>query len=238
MYLGFKTETVIVAGQTTANVSLQDDVDTLEEVVVIGYGTQKKSHSTGSISKVTNKDLDQIAVSRVDEALVGQVSGVNIQTTDGQAGAAPTITIRGIGSVSGDATPLIVVDDVVVDPDFLTNLNMNDVESFEVLKDAASASIYGSKGANGVIMITMKSGKEGKVTVSYNAYTGLKTGMKSDAYGTTLGEWADYQLAENGALSSYTEAQLQISEAGGTDRSWQDVAIGSGVITSLSLIHI
>ena len=233
--MGFKTKSVIVAGQSSIDVVLEVDTESLEEVVVVGYGTQKKSHLTGSISKVTNDDLDQIAVSRVDDALVGQVSGVNIQATDAEAGAAPTITIRGVGSMAGDSTPLIVVDGVIVDSDFLGSLNMNDVESFEVLKDAASSSIFGSKGSNGIIMITMKSGVEGKPKFTYNGLTGLKSGRKSDAYGYTTQGWADQQLAENGVLNNYTAAQLQIVEATGIDRSWQDVLIDGGVINSHSL---
>ena len=233
--IGFKNKSVTVTGQSIANISLEEDANILDEVVVVGYGTTKKSHLTGSISKVTNEDLDQIAVARVDEALVGQVSGVNIQATDGQAGAAPTITIRGVGSVSGDSTPLIVVDGVIVDGDFLGSLNMNDVESFEVLKDAASASIFGSKGSNGVIMITMKSGVEGTVKINYSAYTGIKTGRKIDAFDTNLADWAAFQLEETGGLEDFTRAQLQISEATGTDRTWQDVFVGQGTITSHAL---
>ncbi|MGJ8548956.1 SusC/RagA family TonB-linked outer membrane protein [Winogradskyella wichelsiae] len=230
-YLGFATQLVTINGQTTLNVTLDEDASALDEIVVIGYGTQKKSHTTGAISKVVNDDLGQIAASRVDDALVGQVSGVNIQATDGEAGAAPTITIRGVGSMAGDSTPLIVVDGIIVDSDFLGSLNMNDVESFEILKDAASSSIYGSKGSNGIIMITMKSGVEGKTRISYNTYTGFKEARKSDAYGTTTKEWADMQMQENGVVSVFTQAQLQT----GTDRSWQDVFFDGGTITSHAL---
>jgi len=230
-YLGFGTQLVTVNGQTTINISLAEDTSALDEIVVIGYGTQKKSHTTGSISKVVNDDLGQIAVSRVDDALVGQVSGVNIQATDGEAGAAPTITIRGVGSMAGDSTPLIVVDGVIVDSDFLGSLNMNDVESFEILKDAASASIYGSKGSNGIIMITMKSGIEGKTKITYSTYTGFKEARKSEAYGTTTHEWAQQQMDANGEVSIYTQAQLQT----GTDRAWQDVFFDGGTITSHAL---
>ena len=229
-YLGFKNQVVTINGQQTLQIVMEEDSNVLDEVVVVGYGTQKKSHLTGSISKVTNEDLEQIAVSRVDDALVGQVSGVNIQATDSEAGAAPTITIRGVGSMAGDSTPLIVVDGVIVDSDFLGSLNMNDVESFEVLKDAASASVFGSKGSNGVIMITMKSGVEGKVRINYAGYTGLKTGRKSEAYGTTLSDWAEKQMDEVGYLSNYTKIQQAI----GTDRAWQDVLIDGGIINSHS----
>ncbi|MGJ8743464.1 SusC/RagA family TonB-linked outer membrane protein [Polaribacter sp.] len=230
-YLGFKAKQVPFVNQKTINVALEEDANVLDEIVVIGYGTQKKSHLTGAISKVKNEDLDQIATSRIDDALVGQVSGVNIQSTDGEAGAAPTITIRGVGSMSGDSTPLIVVDGIIVDSDFLGSLNMNDVESFEILKDAASSSIYGSKGSNGIIMISMKSGVEGKTQINYSTYTGYKTARKSDAYGYTTKAWAAQQLAEGRELSIYTQAQLQI----GTDRSWQDIFFDGGTITSHSI---
>ncbi|WP_372757487.1 SusC/RagA family TonB-linked outer membrane protein [Mariniflexile sp.] len=227
-YIGFVTQVVVIKDQKTLSISLKEDLATLDEVVVIGYGVQKKSHLTGAISKVTNESLDQIATSRVDDALIGQVSGVNIQATDGQAGAAPTITIRGVGSMAGDSTPLIVVDGIIVDSSFLGSLNMNNVESFEVLKDAASSSIYGSKGSNGIIMITMKSGVSGKTRVSYSTFTGVKTARKSEAYGTTTADWAQKQLDAGLELSLYTKAQLQI----GTDRAWQDVFFDNGTITN------
>jgi TonB-linked SusC/RagA family outer membrane protein len=230
-YVGFVSQTIIITDQTSLNIALEEDLAKLDEVVVIGYGTQKKSHVTGAVSKVVNESLDQIAVSRVDDALIGQVSGVNIQATDGEAGAAPTITIRGVGSMAGDSTPLIVVDGIIVDSSFLGSLNMNDVESFEILKDAASSSIYGSKGSNGIIMISMKSGVAGKTRVNYSTFTGMKTARKSDAYGFTTQGWANMQLEENGVLSQYTQAQLQI----GTDRSWQDVFFETGAISNHSL---
>ncbi|MDV7186446.1 TonB-dependent receptor [Lutibacter sp. TH_r2] len=230
-FMGFGTKFIPIISQNSLNITLAEEQNVLDEVVVIGYGTSKKSHLTGSISKVVNKDLDQVAVSRVDDALIGQVSGVNIQATDGEAGAAPTITIRGVGSMAGDSTPLIVVDGVIVDSDFLGSLNMNDVESFEILKDAASSSIYGSKGSNGIIMISMKSGVAGKVRINYSTYTGIKSGRKSDAYGLTVADWAQKQMDEVGYLSDYTKFGLST----GTDRAWQDVFIEEGVITSHSL---
>ncbi|MDG1805776.1 TonB-dependent receptor [Flavicella sp.] len=230
-YVGYVSQTVIIDDQTTLNIVLQEDVSALDEVVVIGYGTQKKSHLTGAISQVKNETLDEIAVTRVDDALIGQVSGVNIQATDGEAGAAPTITIRGTGSMAGDSTPLIVVDGIIVDSDFLGSLNMNDVESFEILKDAASSSIFGSKGSNGIIMITMKSGIDGKTRINYSTYTGIKTGRKSEAYGQTVASWAKKQQDLGLEISDYTKFGLST----GTDRSWQDVFIGSGAITNHSL---
>ncbi|WP_089376743.1 SusC/RagA family TonB-linked outer membrane protein [Lutibacter flavus] len=230
-FLGFKTKSVPIINNQALTIALVEDTSALDEVVVIGYGTSKKSHLTGSISKVVNDDLDQVAVSRVDDALVGQVSGVNIQATDGEAGAAPTISIRGVGSMAGDSTPLIVVDGVIVDSDFLGSLNMNDVQSFEILKDAASSSIYGSKGANGIIMISMKPGLDGKTRINYSTYVGFKEARHSDAYTFSIAETAAAELAANGVLSDRTKYKQLI----GIDRSWQDVIFDGGMITSHSL---
>lgn len=233
-YVGYVTQTVIIDAQTTYNVQLVEDSNTLEEVVVVGYGTQKKSHLTGAISKVKNENLDQIAVARVDDALIGQVSGVNIQATSAEAGAAPTITIRGFGSIAADSGPAVVVDGIVVSSDFLGSLNMNDVESFEVLKDAASAAIYGSEGANGVILITTKSGKEGKTRFSYDTYTGFKEAHESDDYKKSVSGWAAQEMAATGELSNTTKYAQLLVETLGVDRDWQEVFFDGGTITSHS----
>ena len=133
-FLGYEEQRYEVGNATVIDINLSSSAELIDEIVVVGYGTQKKSHLTGSVSRVENKKLDQIAVSRVDEALIGQVSGVNIAQTNGsEAGAAPTITVRGVGSVAADIGPAVVVDGLVVDSDFLSNLDMNDVASFEIL---------------------------------------------------------------------------------------------------------
>lgn len=229
-FLGFASQTVTITNQTTLNIALVEDSDLLDEIVVVGYGTQKKSHLTGAISKVVNKQLDQIGVSRVDDALVGQVSGVNIQATEGEAGSAPTIRIRGTGSINGNSGPLIVVDGVPVDEEFLGALDMNDIESFEVLKDAASSAIYGSRGGNGVIIITTKSGKEGKTVYSYNTYTGYKTARKSDSYYFSVAETAAAELAATGSVSDRTRYKQLI----GVDNDWQNIIFDGGIITNHS----
>ncbi|AUC74209.1 SusC/RagA family TonB-linked outer membrane protein [Olleya sp. Bg11-27] len=229
-YIGYTAQTVVVGDQKIIDVSLSVDANTLEEVVVVGYGTRKKSHLTGAISKVVNEDLEDIAVARVDDALVGQVSGVNIQSTDGSAGSAPTITIRGAGSITGSSTPLIVVDGLVVDSDYLGSLDMNDVKSFEVLKDAASTSIYGSRGANGIIMISTKDGKEGKTKFSYNTFTGFKQAKHSDAYTFSVAETAAAELAATGTNSDRTKYKQLL----GDNTNWQDIIFDGGNITSHS----
>ena len=234
-YIGYTNQIIPFIGQDSISVTLTDNVDQLDEIVITGYGTQKKSLITGAISKIVNKNLDQIAVSRVDDALIGQVSGVNIQATNPEAGGAPTITIRGFGSITADSGPAVVVDGVVVDAEFLGNLDMNDVESFEVLKDAASAAIYGSEGSNGVILITTKTGEEGKTKFSYETYTGYKSAFGSDEYRQSTAEWAAKESAATGTLSEQTAYALKIVEVTGIDRDWQDVFFDGGFITSHSL---
>ena len=176
-YIGFKTQVVPLGSSSVLNIIMEYDDTLLDEIVVIGYGTQKRKNLTGAISKVKNENLDKIAVSRVDDALTGQVSGVNIQATEGEAGSDPTIRVRGTGSITSSSSPLIVVDGIVVDNDFLGNLDMNDIESFEVLKDASSAAIFGARGGNGVILISTKNGKEGRTKFTYNTYKGFKLSL-------------------------------------------------------------
>ena len=228
------TQRIVVGAESVLNIAMSEDTELLDEVVVVGYGTQKKSHLTGSISKVENEKLDQIAVARVDDALVGQVSGVNIQTTSAEAGAAPTITIRGFGSINADSGPAVVVDGLVVDRDFLSNLDINDIESFEILKDAASAAIYGSEGSNGVILITTKRGKSGKTKFSYETYIGRKEAFGSEEYRKSVADWADFELAQSGTLTNNTKYAQQLVEATGVDRDWQDVFFDGGNISSHS----
>ena len=233
-YTGFVAQEVVIGSESLLNIKLQSDVAILDEVVVIGYGTQKKSHLTGSVSKVENANLDQIAVARVDDALIGQVSGVNIQATSAEAGAAPTITIRGFGSINADSGPAVVVDGLVVDSEFLGNLDMNDIESFEILKDAASAAIYGSEGSNGVILITTKSGQAGKTTFSYETYFGRKEAFGSEEYKKSVADWATRELAETGELSNTTQYAQLLVETTGIDRDWQEVFFDGGNISSHS----
>ena len=233
-YTGYKDLEVPIGNQTIINLGLSEDVAQLDEIVVIGYGTQKKSHLTGSVSKVENKKLDQMAVARIDDALIGQVSGVNIQATSAEAGAAPTITVRGFGSVNAASGPAVVVDGLVVDSDFLGNMNMNDIASFEVLKDAASAAIYGSEGSNGVILITTKSGEAGETKFSYETFVGRKEAFGSDNYKKSVADWAAKELAESGELSNNTQYAQELVALTGVDRDWQDVFFDGGNIQSHS----
>jgi TonB-linked SusC/RagA family outer membrane protein len=172
-FVGFETQIVVVGKEKTIDIVLKESLSALDEVVVIGYGTQKRSSVTGSVSKYQNEKLNELAVSRVDQALQGKIAGVNIQNTSSEAGANPKISIRGISSITAGTNPLIIVDGQP-NQDGLGSLNMADIQSVEVLKDAASAAIYGSRGASGVIIVTTKSGKTDKVRFKLSYQTGVK----------------------------------------------------------------
>ena len=176
-FVGYLAQTINISGKKVINVALIPDVSQQNEVVVIGYGTQKKSSLTGAIAKFKNENLDEAPVSRVDQALQGKIAGLTIQNTSSEAGAAPKISIRGISSVNAGASPLIVIDGLPV-PDGLSFINPADIESIEVLKDAASSAIYGSRGASGVIMVTTKKGSVSKPKYNFKYSSGQKKDYK------------------------------------------------------------
>jgi len=178
-YIGFGTKEVAVASQTTINVVLEEDAAGLDEVVIIGYGQVRKKDLTGSVSKVGGDDLANLPAARVDQTLQGRASGVQVSAISGAPGAATTIRIRGGNSIEGNNEPLWVIDGIIVGSDYnLSNLNANDIQSIDILKDAVAVSIYGTRGANGVILVTTKSGAGapgGTTNVSINAYGGLQS---------------------------------------------------------------
>ncbi len=175
-YVGMKTKVVDVAGKSSVNVVLEDDNTTLEDLVVVGYGTMKKKDLTGSVATVNSEALQAVPVASATEALQGKMAGVNITTSEGSPDADVKIRVRGGGSITGDNTPLFIVDGFPVES--ISDIPASDIEDMTVLKDASSTAIYGSRGANGVILITTKSGKEGKISVTYNAYYSWKTMAK------------------------------------------------------------
>jgi TonB-dependent starch-binding outer membrane protein SusC len=178
-FVGLKSQEVAVNNRTTINVALASATEAIEEVVVVGYGTQKKSVVTGAISSVKSKDLEKVAPGRVEQSLQGRVSGVTVAANSGQPGSSSTIRVRGV-TTFGDAgnNPLWVVDGVVVDAGGIGYLNQSDIESIEVLKDAASAAIYGTRAATGVILVTTKKGSSGKLTATYNGFFGSSAPAK------------------------------------------------------------
>ncbi len=205
-YLGFENQEIPVDGQEIQNVELVSSSEQLDDIVVIGYGSRKKSHLTGAIAQVDGDDVAGIQATRVDEALGGKLSGVLIQNQDGAPGADPKIQVRAASSINGNSDPLIVVDGYPISGSLAT-VNPNDIQSIEVLKDAASAAIYGSRGANGVILVTTKKGKEGKPTFSYNSYVSISSRYKNDNINMTAGEWAN-TLEEGIASGRYDVSQL------------------------------
>lgn len=173
-FVGYAKQEVAVSSQSTIDVSLQMDLTTLEEIVVVGYGEQKKSVVTGAISSVKADELQSMPITRIEQALQGRVSGVTIAANSGQPGSAATVRVRGITSLNNN-DPLWIVDGVVVDNGGIGYLNQSDIESIEVLKDAASAAIYGTRAASGVIMVTTKRGKSGDLKIDYNGFYGVSS---------------------------------------------------------------
>lgn len=177
-FVGYARTEVNTTGKTTVDVSLTPDLTTLEEVVVVGYGTQKKSVVTGAIAKIDASDLRTSKDLRIEQAMQGRTAGVVIMSNSGQPGDNFTIRIRGTGT-NGNNDPLFLVDGLPMDKEGLNYLSPSDIESLEVLKDAASAAIYGTRGANGVVIITTKKGKKGeKFSISYDGYYGVQNVWK------------------------------------------------------------
>lgn len=170
-FVGYLNKEVTVGNQSQINVVLKEDVLQLDEVVAIGYGIQKKSDLTGSVSSVKAESLKSMPVSRVDDALQGKAAGVQVLQNSGQPGAAPVIRVRGLATVNG-GNPLVVIDGV--SGGSLGDLNPADIESIEILKDAASQGIYGSAGGNGVILVTTKHGNSGKMKVNFDLFAGIQ----------------------------------------------------------------
>ncbi len=246
--IGFITREVPILGNTV-NVSLTRSEASMDEVVVVGYGTQRRSVVTGSISSVKARDLENVPNGRIEQSLQGRVSGVTIMQNSGQPGSPSTIRVRGITTFGGGNNPLWVVDGVVVDAGGIGYLNQSDIESIEVLKDAASAAIYGTRAATGVILVTTKKGKAGKMLVSYNGFHGVSAPAKvmevlnatqyavlmnerSVAGGgnilyndvASLGKGTDWQrLIFNNRAHRYSH---EVSLSGGTDRSTFYVSAG------------
>ncbi|MDR1683783.1 MAG: TonB-dependent receptor, partial [Candidatus Symbiothrix sp.] len=188
-YIGYVKQTVVVKGNAPLNVALKMDALMLDEVVAIGYGTMKKSDLTGAVASVKADDLKKAPVSSLDQALQGRLAGVTVNANSGQPGAAAEVRIRGIGTVN-DSRPIYVVDGVITDD--IGFLSPNDIASTEVLKDASATAIYGSRGANGVILITTVGGSQGKTNISLNSYVGFQNRwrkldlMKSHEFAETL----------------------------------------------------
>jgi TonB-dependent SusC/RagA subfamily outer membrane receptor len=185
--IGFSDKEVSINGKTTIDVVLNAKDDNLNEVVVVGYGTQKKKDITGSVGTVNASQIKNLSLTSPEQALQGRIAGVNVSSASGTPGAAININVRGVGTINGSAQPLYVVDGIPVATgsfsqlgvggqtlNSLADINPNDIESLDVLKDASATAIYGSRGANGVVLITTKRGKNQKTRFSYNGYYGTQ----------------------------------------------------------------
>lgn len=179
-FVGYLPQEIKVGSQSVLNVTLSPDIKALGEVVVVGYGTQNKAEVTGSIASLNTKTIKDMPVANIGEGIAGRMPGVLVQQASGAPGSGPSIKIRGLGSISAGNGPLFVIDGQPLNSGDLVNgsslslLNPNDIETVDVLKDASATAIFGSRGANGVIVITTKRGKAGKSTLSFDYYTGVQ----------------------------------------------------------------
>ncbi len=174
-YLAYNNEEVSVNGQSVINVSLSPDSKVLQNVVVVGYGTQKKRNVTGAVGSVKfDQDISSRPMVEFGQALSGKVAGVQVLSANGRPGTSSTVQIRGIASISANSSPLIVVDGNPLPSYDLNLINSADIESIDILKDASSAAIYGSRGGNGVVLITTKSGKSGKARLDFSYTTTIQ----------------------------------------------------------------
>ena len=177
--IGLATKQVVIGNSTTINVTLEADANFLDETVVIGYATVKRRDLMGSVTSVGSDAITAVPVATVGEALTGKMAGVQVTTTEGDPDADIKIRVRGTGSITQDSSPLYIVDGFPVES--ISDIAASDIQSIDVLKDAFSTAIYGSRGANGVVLVTTKSGASGKVSVSYNGYWGQKKIANADA---------------------------------------------------------
>lgn len=211
-YMGYKTLHLKVGKSGILKAVMEENAQSLSDVVVVGYGTVKKSNVVGSIAKIGAETFEDRPVGRIEQALQGQMAGVSVRSTSGSPGSDITINIRGAASISGITTPLYVVDGVPIDN--LSGINPGDIESIDVLKDAASAAIYGSRGSNGVVLVTTKKGKTGKPTITLNAYAAVSQlerkvdVMNSDEWISFNKKWLDRQWVNaTGQDASVSQAE-------------------------------
>ncbi|WP_228450886.1 SusC/RagA family TonB-linked outer membrane protein [Chryseolinea soli] len=234
-FIGYKTQELTVGNQTTLDVTLTTDMETLGEVVVVGYGTQRKIETTGSIASVKSSDLVQTPVSNVVQGLQGRVAGVQITQNSGAPGGNVSVRVRGTNSINGTSEPLYVIDGIqvansgnITDVSPLSTINPNDIESVEVLKDASATAIYGARGSNGVVLITTKRGKSGTTRVSYEGYYGVQQVRKE----LDMLNAAQFAQLENDVFKSQVYAD---PAAEGQGVNWQDLIFRTAPIQNHQL---
>lgn len=227
-YVGYKSQDVTIASSTSLTVTLEEDNQKIDEVVVVGYGTMKKSDLTGSVASVKTKELLKTATTNPAEALQGRVSGVSIQKFGGNAGAGVSMKVRGITSF-GNSEPLTIIDGF---PGTISSVNPADIESLEILKDGAASAIYGSVAANGVVIITTKSGKKGKIKIDVNSYISINKISNQldllDADGYKKVHKMMYDEYNRQYPSNQQTLPAYISAASSINTDWQDAAFKDG----------
>ncbi len=233
-YIGFETQEVEVGTKEVINIQLVPDLEQLEEVVVIGYGVKEKSDLTGSVASINSKDFEDQPIIRAENALKGRTAGVTVQTPSGAPGASMKIRIRGFNSVNGNNNPLYVIDGFVGGD--ISILNPNDIASIDVLKDASATAIYGSRGSNGVVIITTKTGKSGELKVEFDAFYSVdKLSKKLDLLNTE--EYMNVVNERNrdlGLDDIFTSAEIDsVTQAGGTN--WLDEILRNGATQNYQL---
>ena len=231
--IGYLTQEVAVGNQQEISIQMAEDVASLEEVVVVGYGTQKKSNITGAIASVTGEELEKVQVASFDQAIQGRAAGVYVTSNSGQPGGGISVRIRGIGSIN-NSNPLYVIDGVIVGAgnsetdNPLATLNPNDIASVEVLKDAASAAIYGARAANGVVLITTKRGAIGKPALTYNGYYGLQVPTGNLPRPMNAREFAENM--NRAFTAADQEAPFDDPASLGEGTNWKEVLMDNGSI--------
>lgn len=229
-FLGFKTVEVTVGNKSVINVVLQIDAQSLNEVVVVGYGTTKKSDVTGAITSVSSKDFEKQPLTDVGKAIQGRAAGVQVRQTSGSPAGGLSIRIRGASSITGGNDPLYVVDGQFINN--LSTVNVNDIQSMEVLKDASATAIYGTRGANGVVLVTTKKGRSGKPKISVDVFNSVSNVYKKlDLLSPS--EFAEgVNFAEGRAL--YTQEEIDALKVGGGE-DWQDRLFCTGIANNAQI---
>ncbi|MEL1252302.1 TonB-dependent receptor [Flavobacterium sp. DGU38] len=240
-FIGYKTKDVTVGNQSKIDVVLEENLNSLKEVVVIGYGTMKRGDLTGAISSVSSAAVAQSVSTTIDQVLQGRAAGVQIQQNSGTPGGSSSVRIRGISSITGSNEPIYVIDGVIIDGNSgslnsnpLSGINPNDIASIDILKDASATAIYGSRAANGVIIVTTKTGRKGDLTLNFDSYVGWQEMPK---------ELQVLNLREYGTLKN-TRSDLGIVQRDpyfirpdllGEGTNWQDELFQTGLIQNYNL---
>jgi TonB-linked SusC/RagA family outer membrane protein len=228
-FVGFADQERVVGNSTVIDITLKLDTSILGEVVVTGYKTQNAREITGSINVVSGDQIKDVPIASFDQALQGRAPGVLIQANSGQPGASANVTIRGKGTINGSNNPLYILDGIQISAADFATFNPNDFESFSILKDAASTSIYGSRGANGVIVITTKRGKSGKTKVNYDFQYGVSQAPSHPEGVMSTEEKLQYELA-SGNPYGWTDSEL--TDLRQTNTNWEDVLLRTGYTQS------